>query len=101
MKRLLILFVVLAMLLCSAGCQQADSTKVPVQSISMILGYSPLALVDRFSGIIVVSNEVKIEKDSSNTIAECFVNEGDRVEAGQMLFSYDLDAMKLELEKAK
>lgn len=101
MKKLLIFIVAAALVWSMAGCQQADSTEVPVESVSSILGYGPVGLVDRFSGVVVVSNEIKIQKDSNHTVAECFVAAGDMVEAGDILFTYDMDAMTLEMEKAR
>lgn len=101
MKKLLIFILVFVLVWSAAGCQQTDSTEVTVESVSMIVGYGPVGMVDRFSGMVVVSNEVKIQKDSSHTIAECLVETGDMVEVGQVLFTYDLDALTLEMEKAK
>lgn len=101
MKKLLIFVLTFAILWSAAGCQQADSTEVPVESVSSILGYGAVGLVDRFSGIVVVSNEIKIQKDSNHTVAECFVEAGDMVNAGDVLFTYDMDAMMLEMEKAR
>ena len=57
------------------------------------------ANVERFAGVVETKAETKIEKDKSFTVQEMLVEVGDYVEEGQVLFVYDLDRLKLELEK--
>ena len=90
--------VLLALLL--AGCGGSAET-ASVQSVSMICGLGPVGLSNRFSGMVSAGEETRIEKDESFKVAELKVAVGDTVKAGDVLFSYDMEAGQLDLEKAK
>ncbi|MFR0856213.1 efflux RND transporter periplasmic adaptor subunit, partial [Ruminococcus sp.] len=53
----------------------------------------------RFSGVVEPQETKEIKIDTSKTISEVSVKEGDHVEAGDALFTYDIASMKLELEQ--
>ena len=89
-----------AMLLALCGCGESG-TAVYVQSVAKLSGLGGIAPGDRFPGIVVSESVTEINKDGDKTIAEILVKEGDSVEEGQALFSYDTDALRLTLEKQR
>ena len=54
-----------------------------------------------YSGVVEAQKANEIKADTEKTIKEVLVNEGDSVSEGQELFSYDVEAMKLELEEGE
>lgn len=102
-KRLTALVVSLAMCLSLAACGGAKETKkgtVAVQSVSMIMGLD-IAGVNRFSGVTEAKSSQKIEKDSEKKVGEVLVEVGQEVKKGDLLFRYDVQAMKLSVEAAE
>lgn len=101
MKRKKLLAAVLAACLAIslAGC--GGGTAVYVQSVKTLGAMGGIAPGDRFPGIVVSENVTEISKDGEKTIKELKVREGDDVEEGQELFSYDTDELTLALEKQK
>ena len=83
------------------GCTKEPEATVSVQSVSMITGYGALGLNNRYSGIVEAGRTIAVQKAEGMEIAERFVEVGDEVTVGRLLFSYDTDAAQLELEKAK
>lgn len=84
------------------GCGSGGSdTKVAVDSVGNITGLGSLGVSDKFSGMVVSEDEIKIEKNSGLSVKEVKVNEGDVVKEGQVLFVYDTDSLELTLEKQK
>lgn len=82
-----------------AGCGSSSDTKVAVDSVGNITGLGNVGVSDKFSGIVVSEEEIKIEKNSELSVKEVMVKEGDVVKEGQILFAYDTDALELTLEK--
>ncbi|MCC8068141.1 MAG: efflux RND transporter periplasmic adaptor subunit [Clostridiales bacterium] len=63
---------------------------VYVEKVSVITGYgSGNGLTERYSGEVEAQATLEIKLDSDRTLDECYVKEGDIVEEGQELFSYD------------
>lgn len=56
---------------------------------------------NRFSGIVEAQQTVDFRKDNTKTIKTTYVSEGDHVEVGDILFSYDTDAIKLQISQKK
>lgn len=94
------LLVLLLTLMLLAGCG-SDLPPVYVQSVSAIMGYGNLGESSVTAGLVVARNEVKITKDDSRTVSERLVEVGQTVQAGEVLFVYDTDQMKLTIDKAK
>lgn len=67
-----------------------------ISSNSYISGSS-----NRFTGVIEPQSTKNVNFDSSKTLGELFVKEGDVVKAGDRLFSYSVSDMSLELQQAK
>ena len=93
--------VMTALLLISlAGCGETGA-EVYVQSVRDLVNMGGIAPGDRFGGIVVSENVAEIQKDGEKTIAELLVKEGDDVQEGQALFSYDTDELQLTLDKQR
>ena len=56
---------------------------------------------DCFSGVIESQKSLDVKYDTSKTIKEILVKEGDEVSEGTELFTYDVEAMELELEQGE
>lgn len=85
-------------LLC--GCAQKDGGEaVSVMSVSMLTGMGPVGASDTFAGKVVSGETAEIKRDADKTVLEVLVEEGDMVQAGDVLFSYDTEAMQLSLDK--
>lgn len=79
----------------------SDENAVFVQSVKVLSDLGGIAPGDRFPGMVVSENVTEVHKDSEKAIAEVYVKEGDDVEEGQELFSYDMDQLQLALDKQK
>ena len=91
----------LAMLLgVAAGCGQSAG-EASVQSVSMICGLGSAGMTDRFAGVVSALGETNIKKDDSMTIGEIKVKAGDAVNVGDVLFTYDMSELQLNLESAQ
>lgn len=116
MKKILI--PILAAAIIGAGCgtyyyinQNSGSSErissdsedaVYVMTVSAITGYGTgSGTIETYSGQVEAQETLTITLDSSRTIDECFVEEGDTVTVGQKLFSYDTQDEEDELAQAK
>ncbi len=84
-----------ALLLSLSGC--ASDAPVNVEQAGLLA--TAAASTDKFAGVVVSEDAVKIERDMEQTIDELFVSVGDEVRVNQKLFSYDSDALSLEIDK--
>ena len=89
------------MMLSAAGCGAADAEPVSVQSVAMITGTGSVGLNDRYAGVVVSGSTEEIQRDDTMTVEEIFVEVGQDVSAGDVLFKYDNDALLLSLEQSK
>ena len=85
----------LALGLVLTGCGSKDKA-VYVQQVSSLTGISSQ---DRFTGLVVSENLTEIKKDSDKEVAELLVKEGQDVQEGDPLFSYDTDQLQLNADK--
>ena len=76
-----------------SGC--SSGTAVYVQSVEVLSSLGGIAPGDRFAGMVVSEHVTEVRKDSDKTVEELLVKEGDDVEEGQALFSYDVDQLQL------
>lgn len=72
---------------------------VYVESVKSVAGMGSVGLSSRFMGVVEAQESKSVQKDSDKTIKEIFVNVGDSVNEGDMLFSYDTSEMQLKLEE--
>ena len=99
-KKWLSAALVLCLMLSMSACGD-DSGAVYVQSVRELSGIGGIAPGDRFAGIVVSENVAQIQKDGDMTVAELLVREGDDVKEGDVLFSYDMDELHLQLDKQR
>ena len=100
MRRLITIFILCSTALALfAGCAAQEQETATVQSVSMITGMGAVGIVDRYAGLVVSGETAEIEKDENKTVLEVYVKVGDMVEEGDLLFSYDMEALQLSLDK--
>lgn len=89
----------LALGLCAGCASSGGGEAVSVESVSMITGVGAAGLADSYAGKVVSGETAELKKDADKTVLEVYVEEGDMVKAGDVLFSYDTEAMQLSLDK--
>ena len=82
-----------------AACGSETSETVAVRKVRDIVSDGSIALVSRYAGIVVSGESAEIKKDPDMKVLTVNVAEGDMVKKGDVLFSYDTEAMQLKLEK--
>ena len=85
-----------------AGCSgsSASGEAVTVEQVSAIVNAGAVGLADRYAGVVAAGETAEVQRDQDKTILETYVEEGDMVKAGDLLFAYDTEAMQLDLDKA-
>lgn len=86
----------LALLLCACGAK-TGSEGVSVQRADQLSAAAQAG--ERFMGVVVSENVIKVQRDSNKTVAECYVSVGQQVAEGEKLFSYDAAAVEIELDR--
>lgn len=97
-KKCIVLTLVLALAISCAACG-GSSAGVSVQRADQLAAAGQAG--ERYAGMVVSENVENITKDSTKRVEEVYVQEGQEVKAGDKLFTYDSDALELELEKAQ
>lgn len=97
-KRVLTIMLAAVLMLTVCGCGGGGSG-ISVQRADSLRAVGLAG--ERYVGMVVNDNVVEITRDSTKTIAELYVAEGDTVKAGDKLFTYDSDALELDLEKTR
>ena len=73
-----------------------------MQKVSSLNTASDFKLSNRsFLGVVEAQESVDVKYDSSKTVAEILVKNGDSVKKGDKLLTYDVEAINLQLEQAK
>lgn len=99
MKKLLAILLGACLLLgVMSGCGGEAEDAVTVQKVSDITSQGSVGLVNRYAGL-VVSGETATVKKGDKKVLETYVQEGDFVTEGDVLFCYDNEAMELQLSK--
>ena len=98
MKKIAAWALAFCLLLALTACSQNES-HVFVQKVSDLSAMGGIAPTDRFSGIVVSESVTEIKKDSDKEVAELLVKEGQDVQEGDPLFSYDTDQLQLNADK--
>ena len=99
-KKCMSILLIAALLLTLVACGNKGAA-VYVQSVADLMGMGGIAPGDRFAGLVVSENVAQIQKDGDKTVAELLVREGDDVQEGDVLFSYDMDELQLTLDKQR
>ena len=100
MKKAAFILALVMLLGVAAGCG-AGNGEASVQSVSMICGLGTAGLTDRFAGVVSAMGETNIKKDDSLSIGEVKVKVGDAVKVGDVLFTYDMSQIEINLEEAQ
>lgn len=101
MKRYLALALALILSLSLTACGSSDEeTGASVQSVAMLMGVD-LTGNSQYGGVVEAKATVKVAKDASKTVGECYVEVGDQVREGDPLFAYDTDALELTVSSAE
>lgn len=95
----LALALILSLSLVSCGGASEEGT-ASVQSVAMLMGID-LTGSSQYAGIVEAAATIEVEKDPNKTVEECFVKVGDQVKAGDLLFTYDTDALELTVSTAE
>ena len=93
-----VLLAVVSLAICLSGCAKSGP-KVPVVSVSDILGIGSVGMINRYAGIVEAGETVKVNKDANLELAEIAVEAGDAVSKGQVLFSYETESLSIEVER--
>ena len=102
MKKFAVMVLAAVMVLSTlAGCGAGAEGEASVQSVSMICGLGGTGLVDRFAGMVTAQSETQVKKDDNATVDSIKVKVDQEVQAGDVLFTYDMSQATLDLEKAQ
>ena len=93
-----VLLAAVCLAICLSGCAKSGP-KVPVVSVSDILGIGSVGTINRFAGIVEAGETIKVNKDVNLELAEIAVEVGDAVSKGQVLFSYETESLSIEVER--
>lgn len=88
-----LLVLIMALLLCACGGEEG----VSVQRADQLRLVSQAG--NRYAAMVVSENVSEIRRDSGKSILELYVSVGQEVKTGDKLFTYDSEALELELEK--
>ena len=102
MKRKITAAILALALVALTGCNTSGGgDAVYVQSVAAINNVGTLGANDRFAGIVVSGNTQNVNLDESMTVDEIKVEEGQEVKRGDVLFSYNDEALQLAIEQAE
>lgn len=87
-------------LLSACTVSPGSASQFDARQISTLMNESVNRL-NSFSGLVVAQQTKEIQKDQNKVVKEIFVSEGDEVKEDTVLFNYDTDAMKIEVQKAQ
>ncbi|MCI8282192.1 MAG: biotin/lipoyl-binding protein [Lachnospiraceae bacterium] len=87
-------------LLGSGKVGAGNGDKVYVEQVSSLMNGGSGAQ-NRYSGVVEPQKSWDVNKDGEKTVKEVFVKEGDTVEVGTPLFSYDTDEIQDQIATAK
>ena len=91
----------LALSLFSGCASKGGGEAVSVESVALITGTGSVGAADSYAGKVVSGETAEVKKDANKTVLEVLVQEGDMVKEGDVLFSYDMEAMQLSLDKLR
>ncbi|MBP3797103.1 MAG: efflux RND transporter periplasmic adaptor subunit [Ruminococcus sp.] len=85
-----------------ASPEARSTDKVYVQKVSGVNTVTSAELFSSsFAGVIVTQKSVDVKYDTTKTIDEILVKEGDKVEKGDKLLTYDVEAIQIEIDTAQ
>ena len=85
-----------------ASPEATSTDKVYVQKVANVNTVTGADLfANSFAGVIVAQKSVNVKYDTTKTVDEILVAEGDKVQKGDKLLTYDTEAIQLEIDTAK
>ncbi|MGN0466793.1 MAG: efflux RND transporter periplasmic adaptor subunit [Lachnospiraceae bacterium] len=76
--------------------------KVYVDSVKTLVSLGDVSgAMNRYAGVVEPQDTWNIQKNSDKKVKEIFVQEGQSVEKGTKLFSYDVEDIQMNLEQAR
>ena len=113
-KKRAVTAIVVAVVICAAGVggyfaynkynktRKKQSQKVFVQKVSQVNTVTGSDLFSNtFAGVIVAQKSANVKYDTSKTIDEILVSEGDSVKKGDKVLTYNVEAIQLQIDTAK
>ncbi len=98
----LILSAIVFIILNTVFGNKLSKEKVYVDSVRTLVSLGDASgATNRYSGIVEPQDTWNIQKDSDKKVKEVLVQEGQSVEKGTKLFSYDVEDTQMNLEQAK
>lgn len=94
-KKVLSILLVCVLALGLAACSQESGVSVQRADQLALVGQAG----ERYAAMVVSEDVSEIRRDSGKSILELYVSVGQEVKAGDKLFTYDSEALALELEK--
>lgn len=93
-------FVLLLVLLLSVGCSiNTDPNQQLVATKISDLMLNQVNRSNAYNGLVVAQQTKEINKDENKVVKDILVKEGDEVKADTVLFTYDVEAMQVEVSK--
>lgn len=83
------------------GGRNSGQGEAYVEPVKNMMGGVSDGVLNRYSGVVESQETWDISLNQEQKVKEILVSEGDTVEEGTPLFSYDTDDMKLQLAQAK
>ncbi len=106
-KKKIVIAITLMLVLLAGGAgawyflgKGASGNAVYIMPVSSFVDFG-MGVTNRFSGVVEAQQTIDYQLDTSKTLKETFVKEGDSVHAGDPLFSYDTDSINLEIAQKK
>ncbi|MBR0341809.1 MAG: efflux RND transporter periplasmic adaptor subunit [Oscillospiraceae bacterium] len=104
-KALIAVVLILVLLAGGAGAwyflgNKSSGNAVYIMPVSSFVDFG-MGVANRFSGVVEAQQTVDYQLDTSKTLKETFVKEGDSVKIGDPLFSYDTDSINLDIAQKK
>ncbi len=81
-----------------SGSSAVADSGVYAQKVSDVMYQT--GTVDKYSGVVEAAESVDVKTDSEKTVKDILVSEGDQVQVGSPLFTYDTDEMSAKRESA-
>lgn len=90
-----------AMLAGLAACDNGPKVRIYVENVGVLTGTGSIGVNDKFAGVVVSENVTKIERDPERTVSVLYAVEGAEVSEGDVLFTYDSEALQISLDRRK
>ena len=83
----------------NSGASKMTDTGIYADKVSDVM-YTNISSVEKYTGVVEAAETLDIKVDSEKTVKEVLVKEGDTVEVGTPLFTYDVDELSTKRQTA-